>query len=82
MAAISTPERPIVPTTIRSGERVADPRYLLAEVTEVSDIAAQIGLETFAYTLERAWLVCVWLIEQQEKAAGRAWNAVVTRSHV
>jgi hypothetical protein len=70
--AMSTPERPKLPTNIRPGEGVADPRYLLAEVTELRDIAGQAGLGTLAYTLECARLECVWLIEQQQKAERRA----------
>ena len=66
---MTTPERsPKLPTDIRAGRGVADPRYLLAEVTELRDIADQAGLGTLAYTLECARLECVWLIEQQEQA--------------
>jgi hypothetical protein len=66
---MTTPERfPKLPTDIRAGQGVADPRYLLTEVTELRDIADQAGLGTLAYTLECARLECVWLIEQQEQA--------------
>jgi hypothetical protein len=63
---------PKLPTLIRAGEGVADPRYLLGEVTELRDIADQAGLGPLAYGLECARLECVWLIEQQEKAERRA----------
>jgi hypothetical protein len=70
---MTTPERsPKLPTDIRAGQGVADPRYLLAEVTELRDIADKAGLGTLAYTLECARLECVWLSEQQEQAERRA----------
>jgi hypothetical protein len=48
MPTMSTPERPKLPTDIRPGEGVADPRYLLAEVTELRDIADQAGADSDA----------------------------------
>jgi hypothetical protein len=68
---MSAPEGAKRPTRIRP-EGVAAPRYLLAEVTELREIADQAGLGTLAYTLECARLECVWLIEQQEKEERRA----------
>lgn len=69
---VSTPEQSKLPTGIRPGEGVADPRYLLAEVTELRDIAERAGLGTLAYALECARLECVWLVEQQEQAERRS----------
>jgi hypothetical protein len=69
---MSKPKRPKLPTDIRPGEGVADPRYLMAEVSELRDIADRAGLGSLAYTLECARLECVWLIEQQEHAERRA----------
>src|SRR3954466_98513 len=43
---MSAPKRPKLPTDIRPGEGVADPGYLLAEVTELRDIAEKAGLGT------------------------------------
>jgi hypothetical protein len=55
--------------TVHSGEGVADPRYLLAEVTELRDIADRGGLGTLAYILECARLECIALIRKQELGA-------------
>ena len=72
MPLMSAPKGPKLPTNIRPGEGVADPHYLLAEITELRNIADQAGLGTLADTLECARLECVWLIEQQESAERRA----------
>jgi hypothetical protein len=64
--AKSTPDRPKLPTDIRPSEGVADPGYLLAEVTELRDIADRGGLGTLAYILECARLECIALIQKQE----------------
>jgi hypothetical protein len=69
---VSAPEQSKLPTGIRPGEGVADPRYLLAEVTELRDIAERAGLGTLAYALECARLECVWLVEHQEQAERRS----------
>jgi len=63
---------PKLPTEIRAGEGVADPRYLLEEVTELRDITEKAGLGTLTYALECARLECGWLVEQQEKAERRS----------
>ncbi len=65
---ISAPKRINLPTDIGFGESVADPRYLLAEIAELGEIAEAAKLGSLAYALECARLECVRLIEQQEQA--------------
>jgi hypothetical protein len=67
---MSEPKRPKPPTTIRAGEGVADPNYLLAEITELGEIAERAGMGTLAYALECARLECVALVEQKEARQG------------
>lgn len=62
---VSAHKPPKLPTDLRAGEGVADPRYLLAEITELRDIADRAGLGTLACALECARLECVWLVEQK-----------------
>ena len=68
---VSTPEQSKLPTGIRPGEGVADPRYLLAEVTELRDIAERAGLGRWLMRLNARGWICVWLVEQQEQAERR-----------
>jgi hypothetical protein len=51
---MNEPKRPNPPATIRAGEGVADPNYLLAEITELGEIAEPAGMGTLAYALECA----------------------------
>jgi hypothetical protein len=49
---------------------VADPRYLLAEIEELRDIARTAGLGSLDYLLECAAREARWLSEQSQWGAG------------
>ena len=60
VTAMTTPERcPKLPTDMHAGQGVADPRYLLAKVSELRDIANQAGLErSRTRSNVRGWSAC------------------------
>lgn len=62
---MNQPKRPKLPIRIRAGEGVADPGYLLGEITELGQIAKQAGFGTLTHALESARLECVSLVKQQ-----------------
>ena len=56
----------LTPKPVRAFEGVAEPRYLLAEIGELRDVARAAGLRTLDYLLELAAIKARSLAEQHE----------------
>ena len=61
---------PFRPDPLRHGEGVGDPGYLLAEVTELEEIARGAGFGTVAYLLECARLELLREVELRREERG------------
>jgi hypothetical protein len=59
-------QRKVYSKPTRPFEGVADPRYLLAEIEELRDIARTAGLGSLDYLLECAAREARWLSEQSQ----------------
>jgi hypothetical protein len=67
MARKDRPPRVPAPGAPQHWEGVADPSYLLAEVSELRGIAQQAGMGTLAYLLEMAEIEARFQVRQKEE---------------